>query len=81
MHHAAHNFDTTSFADTERYYAMPPKGPSGGGLHSAGEDRDTSHFFGQFLDSVNPELAVLYRGGAANEHQDRVQKNIHLVFY
>lgn len=77
MHHAAHNYDTTSFADTERYYAMPPKAPTGHGLHHPNEDRETSHFMGAFLDSINPELATLYRGGAPNEHQDRVVNHTH----
>ena len=68
MAHAAFNYDDTSFEDTERVYAMPQTAPTGGGLHHPQEDRDTSHFMGKMLEQINPDLATLYRGGAANEH-------------
>jgi hypothetical protein len=77
MHHAAHTYDNTSFSDTRRYYALPEVAPTGHGLHHPREDRDTSHFVGKMLNRINPRLADLYMGGAANEHQTRVATNLY----
>jgi hypothetical protein len=77
MHRAAHNYDTTTFEDTQRYFAMPEAPPSGYGLHHQNEDRETSHFVGKMLDRISPNLGTLYKGGAANEHQNRVATNLY----
>ena len=75
MQHVADHFDDTEFADTRRYYAMPEKAPTGGGLHHPDEDRETSHFVGKVLESIHPDLATLYRGGAINDHKNPVATN------
>ena len=52
-----------------------------GKARSATEDRETSHFMGNLLESINPELKTLYFGGAPNVHLDRVANHLHDEFY
>ncbi len=81
MRTAAFEQDDSTFDDTEIEYAMPDIAPTGlGGLHPT-EDRETSHFMGNLLESINPELKTLYFGGAPNVHLDRVANHLHDEFY
>ena len=73
MHYAAQNYDNTSFDEPTTQVFMPEKAPSGRGLHHSAEDRDSSHFMGQYLHRISPHLANIYRGGAANEHLSRFE--------
>jgi hypothetical protein len=75
MHQAAHSYDDTSFTDHRRQYAMPDVAPTGHGLKHPREDRDTSHFVGKMLDSINPSLGTFYRGGHHNEDLHKIAEN------
>ena len=46
MKHAAFNYDTTKFQNTEYYQPMPDQAPTGFGMHHKNEHRDTVTLWG-----------------------------------
>lgn len=80
MHHAAMNYDSTSFDEPHTQIFMPEKAPTGRGLHHSAEDRDSSHFMGQLLHRVSPHLSAIYRGGSANEHLERYENKTDVLY-
>ena len=80
MAHAAFNYDDTQFSSSEYYSPIPKWSPTGHGALHPKEPRQTGHFLGKLLEQASPNLATLYRGGAPNEHTDRVEQGIYTNF-
>ena len=64
-------FDDSTFEDEPTYHYLPDKEPTGRGLLA--DDRETSHWVGGALESIHPDLARIYRGGAVNSHLEDSQ--------
>ena len=73
MMRRALEFDDTSYDDEVLYAPRPDNPPTGHGMLR--DDRETSHYVGTVLDSINPHLATAYRGGAINSHLERAYLN------
>ena len=72
-------FDESTFGEEPRYHYLPDKEPTGRG-HLA-DDRETSHWVGEVLDKIHPDLGRVYRGGAVNSHLEDAELFRHNVVY
>jgi hypothetical protein len=80
LREAAFMYDDTEFKSSEFYTPIPEASPTGMGALHPNEPRRTGHFLGHLLQRASPNLATLYRGGAPNEHTDRVERGIYTNF-